>query len=57
MVLADASIRKLRTAFIEVIWTRRQPLAKVGAVLSLLDGPPCCDPVYCVVWFRASCAS
>ena len=51
-LLADASLRKLRIAIFEVIWTRRQPLAKVGAVLSLLDGPPCCDPVYCVVWFR-----
>ena len=29
-----------------------QPLAKTGAVLSLLDGPPGCDPAFCVVWFR-----
>ena len=27
-------------------------LGKVGAVLSLLDGPTGCDPCFCVVWFR-----
>ena len=35
-----------------VVWSRRQPLASVGAVLSLLDGPTGCDPAFCVVWFR-----
>ena len=30
----------------------RQPLASVGAVLRLLDGPTGCDPVFCEVWFR-----
>ena len=35
-----------------MVWSRRQPLASVGAVLSLLDGPTCCDPLFCVVWFR-----
>ena len=44
--LADASLRELRTG------SSRQPLANVGAVLSLLDGPPGCDPAFCVVWFR-----
>ena len=34
------------------MWSRRQPLASVGAVLSLLDGPTGCDPAFCVVWFR-----
>ena len=34
------------------MWSRRQPLACVGAVLSLLDGPSGCDPAFCVVWFR-----
>ena len=34
------------------MWSRRQPLASVGAVLSLLDGPAGCDPAFCVVWFR-----
>ena len=34
------------------MWSRRQPLACVGAVLSLLDGPTGCDPAFCVVWFR-----
>ena len=29
------------------MWSRRQPFACVGAVLSLLD-----DPAFCVVWFR-----
>ena len=50
--LADISLRKLRTAFFKVVWSRRQPLANVGAVPSLLDGPQGCDPAYCVVWFR-----
>ena len=35
-----------------VVWSRRQPLAGVGAVLSLLHGPTGCDPAFCVVWFR-----
>ena len=35
-----------------MVWSRRQPLANVGAVLSLLDGPTGCDPAFCVVWFR-----
>ena len=36
---------------LRVVWSRRQPLASVGAVLSLLDGPSGCDPAFCVVWF------
>ena len=35
-----------------VAWSRRQPMANGGAVLSLLDGPSGCDPAFCVVWFR-----
>ena len=50
--LAGASLRKLRTAFVRVAWSRRQSFASVGAVLSLLDGPSGCDPAFCVVWFR-----
>ena len=50
--LADSSVRKLRSAFCWVSWSRRQPFAHVGAVLSLLDGPVGCDPAFCVVWFR-----
>ena len=50
--LAGASLRKLRAAFIGVAWSRRQPFASIGAVLSLLDGPSGCDPAFCVVWFR-----
>ena len=53
LIISSASLlvgrlRKLS----RVVWTRRQPLANVGAVLSLLDGPQGCDPVYCFVWFR-----
>ena len=29
----------------------RQPLANAGAALSLLGGPPGCDPAFCVVCF------
>ena len=52
--LAESSVRKLRAAFCRVSWSSRQPLAHVGAVLSLLDGPVGCDPAFCVVWFPLS---
>ena len=51
-LLASSSLLKLRTAVCRVVWSRRQPLANVGAVLSLLDGPSGSDPLFCVVWFR-----
>ena len=51
-LLASDSLRKLRSAVCRAVWSRRQPLANVGAVLSLLDGPTGCDPAFCVVWFR-----
>ena len=38
-------------AIVGVVRSRRQSLASPGAVLSLLDGPPGCDPALCVVWF------
>ena len=50
-LLASESLRRLRSAVRRVVWSRRQPLASVGAVLSLLDGPTGCDPAFCVVWF------
>ena len=34
------SLRKLRFSILKIVWSRRQPLANVGVVLSLLDGPP-----------------
>ena len=51
-LLASDSLRKLRSSICSVVWSRRQPLANVGAVLSLLDGPTGCDCAFCVVWFR-----
>ena len=51
-LLASESLRKLRSATRRVVWSRRQPLASVGAVLSLLGGPTGCDPAFFVVWFR-----
>ena len=51
-LLASDSLRKLRSSVTRVVWSRRQPLACVGAILSLLDGPTGCDPAFCVVWFR-----
>ena len=51
-LLASESLRRLRSAVRRVVWSRRQPLANVGAVLSLLDGPTGCDPAFCVIWFR-----
>ena len=46
------SLRKLRSSIRKVVWSRRQPLACVGAVLGLLHGPTGCDPAFCAVWFR-----
>ena len=51
-LLASDRLRRLRSSLFGVVWSRRQPLASVGAVLSLLDGPTECDPAFCVVWFR-----
>ena len=51
-LLASGSLRRLRSAVRRVVWSRRQPLASFGAVLSLLDGPTGYDPALCVVWFR-----
>ena len=45
-------LQRLRSAFVAAVWSRRMPLAHVGAVLSLLDGPPGCDPVCYVIWCR-----
>ena len=41
---ASDSLRKLRSSIHKVVWSRRQPLANVGAVLNLLDGPTGWDP-------------
>ena len=38
-LLASDSLRKLRSSIRKVVFSRRQPLAGVGAVLSLMDGP------------------
>ena len=45
-LLASDSLRKLRSSIHGVVWSLRQPLANIGAVLSLLDGPPGCDPAF-----------
>ena len=42
-LLASDSLRKLRFSIHKVVWSRRQPLANVGAVLGLMDGPTGCD--------------
>ena len=51
-MLAFDSLFRLRSSVFRVVWSRRQPLASVGAVLCLLDRPTGCDPAFCVVWFR-----
>ena len=51
-LLASDSLRELRSSIHRVVWSRRQPLACVGAVLSLSDGQTGCDPAFCIVWFR-----
>ena len=45
------SAARFSTGYVRLVWSRRQPLASVGAVLSLLDGPSGCDPFF-VVWLR-----
>ena len=47
-LLASESLRRLRSSIHRVVWSRRQPLASVGAVLTLMDGPTFCDPACCV---------
>ena len=42
-------LQRLRTAVVCAVWSKKMPLAHVGAVLSLLDGPPGCDPFFCVL--------
>ena len=56
-LLASDSLRKLRSSIHRVVWSRRQPLARIGAVFSLMDGLTGCDPAFCVVWFRFSVTS
>ena len=51
-LLASGILRKLRSSISRVVWSRRQPMASVGAVLCLLDGPIGCGPAFCVIWFR-----
>ena len=50
--ISFALLQRLRTAFVSAAWSRKMPLAHVGAVLSLLDGPPGCDPGFYVLWCR-----
>ena len=45
-------LQRLRSAFVSAIWSEKMPLAHVGAMLSLLDGPPGCAPGFYVVWCR-----
>ena len=49
---ASDGLRKLRSSIHRVVWSRRQPLASIDAVLNLMDGPTGCHPAFCVVWFR-----
>ena len=49
--LADPT-GKLRTAYVGAVTSGSMPLANPGAVLSLLDGHPGCDPGYQIVWCR-----
>ena len=50
-LLASDCLRKLRFSIHGVVWSRRQPLACVGAVFRLLDGPTGVILLFCVVWF------
>ena len=50
-LLASESLRRFPSSVHRVVWSRRQPLASAGAVLSLMNGPTGCDPAFRVVWF------
>ena len=50
--ISSLLLRRLRSAFVSAVWSRKMPLAHVGAVLTLLDGPSGCDPGFYVVWSR-----
>ena len=54
-LLASDSLRKLLSSIHRVVRSRRQPLASVGAVLSLLDGPTGCVPAFCVFGSGFAC--
>ena len=54
-LFASDSLLKLRSSICRVVWSRRQPLAGVGAVLSLLDGPAGCDPCFAQFGFGFAC--
>ena len=49
-LLSQSSLLGLRDALVAAVWSKRQPLARGGSVLSLLDGPEGCG--FCIVWFR-----
>ena len=50
-------LQRLRSVFVSAAWSKKMPLAHVGAFLSLLDGPPECDPGFFVLWCRFSASS
>ena len=50
--ISFALLQRLRSASVSAAWSRKMPLAHVGAVLSLLDGPVGCDPGFYVIWCR-----
>ena len=45
-------LQRLRSAFVSAALSWKMPLAHVGAFLSLLNGPPGCDPGFFVLWCR-----
>ena len=54
-LLASESLRKLRSSIHRVVWSRRHPLAGVGAVLGLMDGLTECDPAIALSGFGFVC--
>ena len=56
-LLASDSLRKLRSSIRRVVWSRRQLLASIGAVLNLLDGPSGCDTAFLCCMVSVSVAS
>ena len=50
--ISKTDMKSSRTAFCSAAWSSKMPIANTGAVLSVLDGPNCCDPEVQVVWSR-----
>ena len=52
LVFLSPLLQKLRSAFVSAVWSKKMPLAHVGAVLTLMNGHPGCDPGFFIICCR-----